>query len=85
MKTDYIRARIEPNLKQEVHAFLHQIGITPTQIITMLYKQIKIKHRIPFDIDIPNAETAKAIQEAREGKDVVRCKDADDMLKRLGL
>lgn len=83
VKSDYIRARIEPELKKNVHALLHEFGVSPTQVITMLYKLIRREHRLPFPIEIPNAETAKAIKEARAGIGVTRCKDANDMFKKL--
>lgn len=84
-KTDFVRARIEPKLKEEVNAFLNKIGITPTQVITMLYKQIQQKHALPFDLSTPNAETTKAIKEARARKGVIVNKNAKDMFKKLGI
>jgi len=32
----------------------------------------------------PNKETAKAIEEARKGEGIVRCKDVDDLFDKLG-
>ena len=34
---------------------------------------------------IPNEETQKVFQETDEGKNLVECRDADDMFKKLGL
>jgi len=67
MKTEFIRARIEPELKTEVHHIFTELGVTPTQVITMLYKQVKHLHRIPIELALPNAETRQAIEEARKG------------------
>ena len=83
-KTDYVRARIEPELKAEAHAICTALGVTPTQVITMLYKQVQRAHALPFDLSIPNAETARAIKEARKRKGVVVCKDTKDMFTKLG-
>lgn len=85
MKTDFIRARVEPHLKAQVHQIFDNLGMTPTQVITMLYKLVAREHKIPFDLSVPNRETAKAIREAREGKGVVVCKDAEDMFNKLGI
>jgi DNA-damage-inducible protein J len=38
---------------------------------------------LPFPVEIPNDETLKVFKESEEGKGLVECKDADDMLKRL--
>jgi antitoxin component of RelBE/YafQ-DinJ toxin-antitoxin module len=51
----------------------------------MLYKQVSRKHEIPLDLSLPNKETAKAIEEARKGEGIVRCKDVDDMFDKLGI
>lgn len=84
-KTAYIRARIEPELKTEAEAIFSELGMTPTQVITMLYKQVLRKHEIPLDLELPNKKTAKAIEEARTGKGVVACKDAGDLFNKLGI
>ncbi|WP_158615205.1 type II toxin-antitoxin system RelB/DinJ family antitoxin [Legionella septentrionalis] len=84
-KTAYIRARIEPELKTEAEAIFDELGMSPTQVITMLYRQVIRKHEIPLDLDLPNKKTAKAIEEAREGKGIVACKDASDLFSKLGL
>jgi len=85
-KSDYIRARVEPKLKIHVDNVLKQIGVTPTQVITMLYKLIEREKRIPFDLyATPNRATARAIKEARAGKGLIECKDADDMFDKLGI
>jgi DNA-damage-inducible protein J len=85
MKADFVRARIEPSLKQEVNYVLHKIGVTPTQVITMLYQQIKLRRGLPFDSHIPNDETEKVIKEARSNKNLIASKNAEDIFKKLGL
>ena len=51
--TATVYARIEPKLKEEVDSILNELGVTPSSIIQMLYSQIKLTKRIPFDISIP--------------------------------
>lgn len=58
-KTAYIRARIEPDLKIEAEEIFSEFGITASQVITMLYKQVTRKHEIPFDLSIPNKKNSK--------------------------
>ena len=84
-KSAYVRARIEPALKIEAEAIFNEFGVTATQVITMLYKQVSRKHEIPLDLSLPNKETAKAIEEARKEEGIVRCKDVDDMFDKLGI
>ena len=84
-KSAYVRARIEPDLKIQAEAIFSEFGVTATQVITMLYKQVSRKHEIPLDLSLPNKETAKIIEEARKGEGIVRCKDVDDMFDKLGI
>ena len=51
--TATVYARIEPKLKEEVDYILKELGVTPSSLIQMLYSQIKLTKRIPFDISIP--------------------------------
>lgn len=65
MKTSIINARVKPQLKGDVEKILSQLGITTTQAITMFFEQIKINKGIPFELKLPNDETIKAMEDAR--------------------
>lgn len=67
-KTDMIRARVEPELKNEVEDILTTLGLNATEAITLYYKQIRLRRGIPFEISIPNNVTKKAIEDTRAGK-----------------
>ncbi len=82
-KAAFIRARVEPKLKIIAEHVLSELGITPTQAITMLYTRIAREHEWPLELKIPNAKTARAIREARKGKGITVCKDADDLFNKL--
>ncbi len=47
-KTEMIRARIEPDLKQKAEGVLETLGMTPTEAITLFYKQVTLHHGLPF-------------------------------------
>jgi len=70
MKTEIINARVKPDLKSDVEKILSQLGITTTQAITMYFEQIKMNKGIPFQLKIPNAETLKAMEDARENQNL---------------
>ncbi len=84
-KTDFVRTRIESHLKSQVHTLFDELGVTPSQAITMFYKSVLREQGLPFRVHMPNAETAKAIRAAKQKKGVVYCKDANDLFKKLGL
>jgi len=69
-KTEMIRARVEPDLKHDAEIVLEKLGMTPTEAITLFYKQVKLHRGLPFPVRIPNKETIRAIRETRAGKNV---------------
>ncbi len=69
-KSEMIRARVEPGLKRDAEAVLDKLGMTPTEAITLFYKQVTLYRGLPFPVRIPNATTRKALQEARSGKNI---------------
>jgi DNA-damage-inducible protein J len=69
-KSEMIRARVEPALKHEAEAVLDKLGMTPTEAITLFYKQVTLYRGLPFPVRIPNAATRKALQEARSRKNI---------------
>ena len=67
-KTGTIHARIDEDLKAKADKILNKVGVTPTDLITMLYRQVVLRGGVPFDVQIPNAETQKAMRELDAGK-----------------
>lgn len=84
-KDDVVRVRVNSRLKHDVKYVLDELGLSISEAITLYLAQIKLKGGIPFPVEIPNAETAKAIREARSGKGVVVCKNPKDMFEKLGI
>ncbi|HUB67331.1 MAG TPA: type II toxin-antitoxin system RelB/DinJ family antitoxin [Candidatus Methylacidiphilales bacterium] len=71
-KTATIRARIEPSLKNEVENILSHLGLTASETIHLLYRQIKLRQGLPFEVAIPNQLTAKTLHGSKAGKNVKR-------------
>ena len=76
-KTEMIRARVEPELKQAAESVLKELGLTPTEAITLFYKQVTLKHGLPFAVELPNAETRGAMQDAIEGREITEWRDLE--------
>ena len=85
MKDSSVRARIDSGLKKDAEDILGHLGLNTTQAISLFFHQISLRKGLPFDVMIPNEETQKVLQETDEGKNLVECRDADDMFKKLGL
>lgn len=82
-KTEMIRARVEPDLKHEAEAVFDALGLTPTQAITMFYKQVTLRHGLPFEVKVPNQKTREAIRDAADKKNLEHWNSIED-LKALG-
>ena len=54
--TSAVYARINTNLKENAEEILSQLGISPSGAIQMLYSQIVLNKRIPFDLRLPSAK-----------------------------
>jgi DNA-damage-inducible protein J len=84
-KSAMVRARVEPKLKQEAESLFDRLGLSTTQAITLFYRQVALRRGLPFDVVIPNATTRKTFDDADGGKNLVVCKNADDMFEKLGI
>lgn len=84
-KTAMVRARIEPNLKEKVERVFDKIGLSPTQAITLFYRQVELRKGLPFDIVIPNKTTMKTFEDTDAVRGLIVCKDAEDMFKKLDI
>ena len=76
-KSEMIRARVEPDLKQEAETVFSTLGLSVTQAITLFYKQVTLQQGLPFAVKIPNAETREALQNAYDGEDLTEYESLD--------
>lgn len=81
-KTATVRARVEPQLKEQAEGVLSELGLNPTAAITLYYEQIVKRHGIPFPISLPNSTTRQAMRDA-EGGNVTRTSNIDDLFEQL--
>ena len=61
-KTEMIRARVEPELKCQAEEVFSGLGLSPTEAITLFYRQVTLHNGLPFSVKIPNAETIAALR-----------------------
>lgn len=43
---------VDRKIKEEAEALLRQLGLTPTSIINLLYKQVIFHKKLPFEIKV---------------------------------
>jgi DNA-damage-inducible protein J len=84
-KTSTVRARIKPNLKEKAEQVFRQLGLNPTQAITLFYRQVELRRGLPFDIAFPTETTSKTFEDTDAGRNLVVCKNIEDLFEKLGI
>jgi DNA-damage-inducible protein J len=64
----YVRARIDKATKARATDALAAMGMSVSDAIRLLMFRIAEEQRLPFDVQVPNATTRKAIAELEAGK-----------------
>lgn len=82
-KTAFVRARMEPSIKRKAEAVLSQIGISPSEAINVFYRRIVSDKGIPFSLNVPNAETRKAILDAQQRKNLMAFDTFEDFAEHM--
>ncbi|WP_130471808.1 type II toxin-antitoxin system RelB/DinJ family antitoxin [Candidatus Magnetaquicoccus inordinatus] len=80
-KSEMIRARIEPAIKQDAEAILSELGLSVTEAITMFYRQVVLHRGLPFLVRLPNETTQSAMMDALNGHDVTEWADLESLKK----
>ncbi|MCX6055222.1 MAG: type II toxin-antitoxin system RelB/DinJ family antitoxin [Chloroflexi bacterium] len=78
-KTANVSIRVKPEIKNNAEDVFNKLGITPTDAITMFYRQVDIRQGIPFPVEIPNGETMKTINDAWAGINTQKVNSAEEL------
>lgn len=74
MATTNITMRMDEDLKSQLQELVSNLGMDMTTFFTISAKQAVREQRIPFAIsmDLPNADTIRAINDVRQGRNLSR-------------
>jgi DNA-damage-inducible protein J len=84
-KDAMIRARTTPRLKKEAERILDALGLSPSEAINLFYKQVCLRHGLPFAVLLPNELTDATLKRSAQGLDVIEAESADDLFAKLGI
>ncbi|MEY0231805.1 type II toxin-antitoxin system RelB/DinJ family antitoxin [Providencia manganoxydans] len=79
-KTDIVRARIEPKVRENAEAVLSELGISMSEAIRIFVNQISLRQAFPIELKAPNALTLKAINESATDETF---ESADDLFNQV--
>lgn len=74
-----IHARIDSATKAATERILGSLGLTPTEAIRLLYRQIAIRGEFPLELKVPNSLTADTLAKAERGEGLESFESVDDL------
>lgn len=84
-KAATIRARVTPELKSSAENIFKELGLSTTEAITLFYRQVTMRRGLPFEVRIPNEETAETMRKTDAGEDLHYAESAEDLFEQLGI
>jgi len=84
-KDAIINARVESKLKTKVDHIFNILGLSPTEAITLFYKQVELNNGLPFEVKVPNKLTQKTLRDSQVGKKIKRFKSTRELYADLGI
>lgn len=65
--TSKVHERIDEPVKAKAEKALAAMGMSVSDAVRMLLTRVSVEKALPFEVRVPNARTAAAIEEARRG------------------
>ena len=56
VKTANVIARVEPQIKEQAEQILSSLGISASNLINMLYRQVILTKSVPFPLELPKTK-----------------------------
>ena len=82
-KTGNINARVDDKLKANAEKVLRRVGVSTTDLVTMLLHQVVLNNGVPFEVKVPNKTTRKAMAELDAGKGKVFTGSGKELIDHL--
>jgi len=74
---------LDANMKKKAQEIFKQYGMGLSDAFNIFLAQAVMERGIPFDVKIPNEETAEVIKDARKGKNISKI-SLDALKKEVG-
>ncbi len=69
IKSDMVRARVEPELKERAEAVLEKLGMSTADAIRIFLTQVALRQAFPLELTLPTTERLPAGDDLRLGRD----------------
>ncbi len=81
IKESTIHARIDRKTKEASEQVLRELGMTPTDAVRLLYRQIAMRHEFPVELRVPNELTAETLDKSDRNEDVEYFDSVEELAK----
>ena len=78
-QTATVHARIDGATKKRSEAILKQIGMTPTEAVRLLYRQIALRGEFPIELRVPSALTASVLSKSDKDEGIEKFDSLEDL------
>jgi DNA-damage-inducible protein J len=65
--TEMVHVRVEKRIKTQAAKTLAAMGLSISDAVRVLLTRVAVEKALPFEVKVPNATTAAAMEEARNG------------------
>jgi DNA-damage-inducible protein J len=83
IKSTDVRARIEPELKEDATRVLAENGLTLSDAVRLFLRQVVVTRGLPFEVRVPNETTLQALRESEEMSGQARRRSSKEMFDEL--
>jgi len=76
--------RVDEENYRKAKKILERRGLNVSQAFNIFIAMVKEHRGLPFEVKIPNEETARVIKEARKGKNLTEVKSMEEFKELIG-
>ncbi len=74
-----VHARLDRETKERSESVLKEIGMSPTDAVRLLYRQIALRGEFPVELRVPNLLTAEVLDRSDREEDIEPLDSIDDL------
>lgn len=78
-----LQVRIDEPTKTQAKNVFNTLGMSLSEGVCLFLRQVVMHRGIPFEVKIPNALTAKTLEESEKGIDLHRVSSVDELFEEL--
>jgi DNA-damage-inducible protein J len=82
-KAEFIRARVEPQVKHEAESIFKQLGLSISEAVNLFYNQVILYRGLPFEVRLPSDETLQVFKETDAGENLTEWSSPDALFSSI--